>query len=81
MGEVLKGEIDWVAPYQEYVTGVFNFPMFFTIKNVWGKEKQPMTKLIEVLNEEQQKFKDMDLLGVFVDNHDMPRFLSEYNDI
>ena len=23
----------------------------------------------------------MDLLGVFVDNHDMPRFLSDYQDV
>lgn len=81
MGEVLKGDIDWVAPYQNYVTGVFNFPIYFDIKKVWGKEKQPMKLLLETLKEEQTKFNNMDLLGVFVDNHDLPRFLSEYNDL
>jgi len=81
MGEVLKGDINWVAPYQNYVTGVFNFPIYFDIKKVWGKEKKPMKLLVETLKEEHTKFNNMDLLGVFVDNHDLPRFLSEHNDI
>ena len=81
MGEVLKGDINWVAPYQNYVTGVFNFPIYFDIKKVWGKEKKPMKLLTETLKEEHTKFNNMDLLGVFVDNHDLPRFLSEHGDI
>jgi len=31
-------------------------------------------------NEEQSKFKDIDALGIFVDNHDNARFLNSYHD-
>jgi len=36
MGECFNGNTDYVAPYQEAVSGLFNYPMFFTIKDVFG---------------------------------------------
>ena len=36
MGEVFNGNPAYVGPYQNYVTGVFNYPMYYTIKDVFG---------------------------------------------
>jgi len=36
MGEVFNGNSAYVGPYQDYVTGLFNYPMYFTIKDVFG---------------------------------------------
>ena len=31
MGECFNGDVGFVADYQNYVTGLFNYPMYFTI--------------------------------------------------
>jgi alpha-amylase len=49
--------------------------MYFTIKDIWGSG-QSMYKIRDRYNEEKSKFKDLDALGVFVDNHDNARFLN-----
>ena len=49
IAEVLKGDINWVTPYQSNFTGVFNFPIYFDIKKVWGKEKKSIKLLVETL--------------------------------
>lgn len=36
MGEVFNGDIGFVADYQKHVDGLFNYPMFFTLHNVYG---------------------------------------------
>lgn len=52
-----------------------NYPLYFTIKDVYNYQHS-MYELRTTLNNEKQAFHDMDALGVFVDNHDNPRFLS-----
>ena len=36
MGEVFNGRVDYVASYQQHLTAVFNYPMYFLIKDVFG---------------------------------------------
>jgi len=36
MGENFNGDPAYVGPYQENLTGLFNYPMYFTIKDVFG---------------------------------------------
>lgn len=36
MGEVFNGDSGYVGDYQNHVTGLFNYPMYFTIKDVFG---------------------------------------------
>lgn len=36
MGEVFNGDIGFVADYQNHVEGLFNYPMFFTLHDVFG---------------------------------------------
>ncbi len=52
-----------------------NYPLYFIIKNVFNY-RQSMYNIRSTLMNEQGAFSDVDALGVFVDNHDNPRFLS-----
>jgi len=79
MGENFNGDSNYVGPYQNYVTGLFNYPMYFTIKDVWGSGKS-MYGIKNRFAEESSKFKDLDALGLFVDNHDNARFLNQFQD-
>lgn len=36
MGECFNGDIDFVGSYQGSVEALFNYPMFFTIHDVFG---------------------------------------------
>jgi len=74
MGECFNGDPNYVGPYQNHVDGLFNYPMFFTIKDVFSGKS--MYDIRTRYMSEEGKFKDIDALGVFVDNHDNARFLS-----
>jgi alpha-amylase len=78
MGECFNGDPAYVGPYSQYLTGLFNYPMYYTIKDVFGGQKS-MYQIRDRYNEESPKFKDIDALGVFVDNHDNARFMHYYN--
>lgn len=39
MGENFNGDPAYVGPYQDHVTGLFNYPMYYTIKDVFGSKK------------------------------------------
>ena len=77
MGECFNGDPAYVGPYQNYVTALFNYPMYYTIKDVFGSH-QSMYKIRTRYDAEAQHFKDIDALGVFVDNHDNARFLNVF---
>lgn len=40
-----------------------------------------MHEISKMLKKEKLKFRDADILGVFVDNHDLKRFLSMHDDV
>jgi len=79
MGECFNGFSDYVADYQHHVDGLFNYPMYYTIKDVFGSQKS-MYNIRSRWDEENAVFVDMDALGIFVDNHDNARFLNQFND-
>jgi alpha-amylase len=78
MGECFNGDPAYVGPYQQQVEGLFNYPMYFTIKDVFGSG-QSMQGIKNRFAQEGPHFKDIDALGIFVDNHDNARFLNQYN--
>ncbi len=79
MGECFNGDPAYVGDYQNYVTGLFNYPMYYTIKDVWMYGKT-MLNIRNRYSGESSHFKDMNALGVFVDNHDNARFLNSQSD-
>lgn len=78
MGEVFNGDPSYVGDYQNHVTGLFNYPMYYTIKDVFGSG-QSMYNIKNRFSDEDGKFKDVDALGLFVDNHDNARFLNQFS--
>lgn len=75
MGENFNGNIDYVAPYQNVLTGVFNYPMYFTMRSIW-QGGNSMHQIRSTYDNEAKHFKDIDALGIFVNNHDNARFLN-----
>jgi alpha-amylase len=77
MGECFNGDPAYVGPYQNYVTGLFNYPMYYTISDVFGNGKA-MSSIQSRYDAEGSHFNDIDALGLFVDNHDNARFLHNH---
>ena len=77
MGECFNGDPAYVGPYQDHLTALFNYPMYYTISDVFGSSKS-MYNIKSRYDEEESHFNDIDALGVFVDNHDNARFLHNH---
>lgn len=75
VGEVFDMRLGYVADYQNYVDAVLNYPLRNAINDVWRYNSKNFRDLASSMNENRNAFKDVDALGVFVDNHDNERFL------
>jgi alpha-amylase len=77
VGEVFNGDIDYVAPYQLYMDGMLSYPLYFAMIDVFSSQKSmsEFESLIGPSGSYFSKFKNVDYLGTFVDNHDNARFL------
>jgi len=79
IGEVDNGDPAYVGPYQNYLTATLNYPFYWTFQDVFGNKKS-MKAITNRLSEESQHFRDLSVLGGFVDNHDNARFLHQNSD-
>lgn len=77
-GEVFEGSVDYVSDYQKYEWGVLDFPLFFTMRDVFAYD-QSMAKLADVFNQDF-KYTNPRQLVTFIDNHDRDRFLTVADD-
>lgn len=77
-GEVFEGSVDYVADYQRYEWGVLDFPLFFTIRDVFAYD-QSMNKLGDLFAQDY-KYQNPLRLVTFIDNHDRDRFLTVGDD-
>eukprot|EP01104_Vermistella_antarctica_P008774 TRINITY_DN2222_c0_g1_i1.p1 TRINITY_DN2222_c0_g1~~TRINITY_DN2222_c0_g1_i1.p1 ORF type:complete len:472 (-),score=54.80 TRINITY_DN2222_c0_g1_i1:48-1463(-) len=80
VGEVFSGDMNCLANYtQDGLDAVLSYPMFFTLRGVF-QDQQSMNSLNSTLEQYRQSIADPSILGTFVDNHDNPRFLYQFND-
>ena len=79
MGEVFNGDPNYVGDYQNYVTALFNYPMFFSIRDVFGAGNSMYSLRTTYESLDNSAFTNVDILGSFMDNHDNARFLSQWN--
>jgi len=79
VGEVASGDITWVAPWQKCGDATLSYPLYYTMRNVFA-QKQSMKQLGELYQQSIVQFTDISVLGVFNENHDQPRFLSQNKD-
>lgn len=79
IGEVFNGNDAYVGPYQNYIDATLNYGMYFSIKDTFGSGSS-MYEIKSRWDSINANFKNPDLLGLFVDNHDNPRYLNQHND-
>jgi hypothetical protein len=75
VGEVDDGDPAINAPYQGALSGTLNYPMYWALRHAY-QEKASMHEISSQWQQVKTDFSDAKLLGLFVDNHDNPRFLS-----
>ena len=80
IGEAWKREPELIAPYDGYVSSLMNFPLYYAIEDVWSLKKS-MLEIPKLFELERSLIKDITVLGVFADNHDVARFLHGQPDV
>lgn len=78
IGEVLNGDPQYVSVYQGCLDATLNYPMYYVLFNVFQK-RQSMRMIHDGINA-NAAFKDVSILGNFLDNHDNDRFLHTQQD-
>lgn len=74
MGEVWNGDPVYVSDYTNYLDAVLDYPMYYTITDVFAKD-QSMYKIRDRYQDDW-RYKNKFQNGVFLDNHDVKRFLN-----
>lgn len=77
-GEVFVGDVDYVAPYQNYEWGVLDFPYFFSVRSAFSADTD-MNALGDLFDQDY-KYANPNRLETFLDNHDRARFLTWADD-
>ncbi|GCE06550.1 alpha-amylase family glycosyl hydrolase [Dictyobacter aurantiacus] len=75
MGEVFNGDPAYDGPYTHYLDAVLDYPMYYTIHDVFG-QNQSMWNIHDRYASDFQ-YRDPLTNGVFIDNHDVDRFLCD----
>ncbi|HEY9900217.1 MAG TPA: alpha-amylase family glycosyl hydrolase [Pantanalinema sp.] len=77
LGEILHGDPGVVASYQREskFDSLFDFPLYYTMTDVFAKGAS-MRRLGDRFAQDAL-YPDASMLSPFVDNHDVPRFLSQ----
>ena len=81
VGEYFWGDPAILGQYQPVMDSVFGYPMYYTLRDVFGPNQYGMGNIAGRLYEYQQNFIDYAALGLFTDNHDNPRWLCNDNGI
>ncbi|PRP81163.1 hypothetical protein PROFUN_01997 [Planoprotostelium fungivorum] len=78
IGEASNYDIQYVSAYQTpkgTMPSVLSYPLYYTLINVFAMGHS-MNQLKDRFNDYHASFGDVDVLGTFLDCHDVPRFLS-----
>ena len=78
VGEVFNGNPSYVAGYQGSVDALLNYPMYYHLKDAFQYRKSMRT--IHDGVQANSVFRDVSILGNFLDNHDNDRFLHNQKD-
>eukprot|EP00484_Ammonia_sp_Unknown_P018717 CAMPEP_0197045500 /NCGR_PEP_ID=MMETSP1384-20130603/21346_1 /TAXON_ID=29189 /ORGANISM="Ammonia sp." /LENGTH=454 /DNA_ID=CAMNT_0042477123 /DNA_START=1 /DNA_END=1365 /DNA_ORIENTATION=+ len=80
VGEHFNGDSSVVGDWQsrELFDSLFGYPMYYTIRNVFGSSMAVMTRIDDMVQEYKANFVDYTALSIFTDNHDNSRWLCEF---
>lgn len=80
IGEVLSGDPDYLSSYQPYIGGLLDYGTYYPLKRAFHRGGGSMYELINLITPEyRSKFRDMQQMSTFMENHDMPRFTHDTN--
>ncbi|KOF56888.1 hypothetical protein AGR56_09700 [Clostridium sp. DMHC 10] len=80
IGEVNNGSSAYIQSYEETgIDGFVNFPAYYTINSVF-KGLKPASDLANSIDQDDI-YTNRNLMGTFVDNHDVPRFINDVTDL
>ena len=77
IGEAFRGDVDYVADYQNHLDSVFNYPLYYTIESSFCGS---FRNLEGYWFNSRSKYPEPQYVATFVENHDNPRFLNRCND-
>jgi len=80
IGEVYNGDVNYVGGYQGNLDATLGYPMYFTLTDVYAYGHSAF-EIRAQWDAMTPAFKDLDVLGNFVDNHDQPRFLNRNGEV
>lgn len=72
-GEIFVGDVDYVSEFQNYEWGVLDFPLFFQAREVFANDSSFYN--VKSIFDQDYKYKNVNHLVTFIDNHDRDRFL------
>ncbi|KAL3475633.1 family 13 alpha amylase in complex with acarbose [Aspergillus californicus] len=81
VGEIFDGDPDFTCPYQDYLDGVLNYPIYYPLLDAFKSISGDMSALSDMIETVKSTCADSTLLGSFIENHDNPRFASYTDDI
>lgn len=81
IGEVFNGDPAVVTPYQQYMSGLMNYPAYYWIKEAFQSSSGSISNLYDGINTMKSEATDTSLYGSFLENHDNPRFPSLTSDM
>ncbi|CAD6439711.1 96b7a583-6d79-4ef9-9080-e154c19829f5 [Sclerotinia trifoliorum] len=81
VGEVLSGDPNYLSSYQPYIGGLLDYGTYYPLKRAFHRDGGSMYELINLLTPAyRSKFRDMQQMSTFMENHDMPRFTHDTNE-
>lgn len=80
IGEVDNGDPTFTCPYQNYLDGILDYPMYYPLLAAFESSSGSISDLYNMIDEVKSDCVDSNLLGTFVENHDNPRFASYTDD-
>jgi alpha-amylase len=79
LGEVFDGGVSYLSRYTSVMKGQLSYPMYYTLLNVYGR-KQSCYQIRNRFDEYARAGIDVTVLGGFIDNHDVKRWLNSNSD-
>ncbi|KAL2852075.1 glycoside hydrolase superfamily [Aspergillus pseudoustus] len=81
IGEVWHGDPAYTCPYQDYIPGLFNYPVYYPLLEAFKSSSGSMSNLYNMINTVASSCKDPTLLANIIENHDNARFASYTSDM
>jgi alpha-amylase len=80
-GEVFSGDAEFACGYQSSLDSVLNLPLYYPILNFLNGTFGTTASLLNAIIDLTTHCKDKSVLGTFSENHDLPRFASQTQDL